>query len=84
MADYDCPYGRIISDWNCRNGQFSLHAAIPVNTTATVFIPTSNQNSVLESGLAASHAPGVQFLRTEANAAVYKADSGTYNFTSNQ
>ena len=57
---YDCPYGRITSEWKCSNGQFSLHAAIPVNTTATVFIPTSDQNSVLESGLAASHAPGVQ------------------------
>ena len=36
---YDCPYGRITSEWKCSNGQFSLHAAIPVNTTATVFIP---------------------------------------------
>jgi alpha-L-rhamnosidase len=81
---YDCPYGRITSDWKCSNGQFSLHAAIPVNTTATVFIPTSDQNSVLESGLAASHAPGVRFLHSEGNAAVYQVDSGIYNFTANQ
>jgi hypothetical protein len=81
---YDCPCGRITSEWNCRNGQFSLHAAIPVNTRATVFIPTSDPLSVLESGLAASHAPGVQFLRSEGNAAVYKVDSGTYNFTAKQ
>jgi alpha-L-rhamnosidase len=81
---YDCPYGRITSEWNCRNGQFSLHAAIPVNTGATVFIPTSDPFSVLESGLAASHAAGVQFLRSEGNAAVYKVDSGTYNFTAKQ
>jgi alpha-L-rhamnosidase len=81
---YDCPYGHIVSDWRCSNGQFLLHAAIPVNTTATAFIPTSDQNSVLESGVAASRSPGVQFLRSENNAAVYKVDSGTYNFTARQ
>ena len=80
---FDSSYGRISSDWKCRNGQFSFHFAIPVNTTATVFIPTSDQNSVLESGSAASHAPGVRFLRSEGNSAVYQVDSGTYDFTAN-
>jgi alpha-L-rhamnosidase len=81
---YDCPYGRITSEWKCSNGQFSLHVVIPVNTSATVFIPTSDPNSVVESGLAASHASGVQFLRSEGNAAVYHIDSGTYNFSASQ
>jgi hypothetical protein len=49
-----------------------------------VFIPTSDPNSVQESGVAASRAPGVQFLRSEANAAVYEVDSGTYDFTAKQ
>jgi alpha-L-rhamnosidase len=78
---YECCYGRITSNWKCRDGQFSLHATIPVDTTATVFIPTSDQNSVKESGSVASHVPGVQFLRTERNAAVYQVESGTYDFT---
>ena len=81
---YDCPYGRITSEWKCNNGQFSLHAAIPVNTSATVFIPTSDPNSVMESGSVASRAAGVKFLRSEGNAAVYEVDSGTYNFTATQ
>ena len=81
---YDCPYGRITSEWKCSNGQFSFHAAIPVNTTATVFIPTSDPNSVMESGVAASRAPGIRLLRSEGNAAVYEADSGTYDFTAKQ
>ncbi len=84
QGHYDCPYGRINSAWQCGNGQFSLHAAIPVNTTATVFIPTSDRDSVLESGLAALHAPGVQFLRNEGNAAVYRVEAGTYDFTAKQ
>ncbi len=78
---YDCPYGRITSDWKCSNGHFTLHATIPVGAKATVFIPTSDQHSVLESSQAASHAPGVQFLRRDGDAAVYELDSGTYDFT---
>jgi alpha-L-rhamnosidase len=81
---YDCPYGRITSEWKCSDGQFLLHATIPVNTTATVLLPTADQNSVLESGLAISHATGVQFLRTENNFTVYNVESGTYNFTAKQ
>lgn len=81
---YDCPYGRIASEWKCSNGQLALHAAIPVNTTATVFIPTSEPDSVMESGAAASHSPGIRFLRSEGHAVVYEVDSGTYNFTAKQ
>ncbi len=81
---YDCPYGRIGSEWKCDNGQFTLHASIPVNAQATVWIPTSDPGSVLESGQPAAHAPGVQFLRSEGNAAVYEVESGTYDFTAKQ
>ncbi len=78
---YDCPYGRITSEWKCSNGQVTLHVAIPVNTTATVFVSTSDPNLVMESGVTASHAVGVQFLRSESHAAVYEAASGIYDFT---
>ena len=70
---YNCPYGRVTSEWKCSDGQFSLHAAIPVNTTPPVFIPFSNPNSVLESSVLASRASGIKFLRSENDAAVYES-----------
>jgi alpha-L-rhamnosidase len=81
QGHYDSIYGRITSDWKCQGATFSLHATIPVNTTATVFIPTSDQNSVRESGGPILPAHGVTFLRSEDHAAVYEVVSGDYNFT---
>ena len=85
---YDSIYGRIGSDWKLEDGKFSLKASIPVNSTATVVIPTSNPNSVIESGLPAAQAPGVKFLRAGGTGknqiAIYQVTSGVYNFAATQ
>jgi alpha-L-rhamnosidase len=85
---YDSIYGRIGSDWKLDGGKFTFKASIPVNTTATVIIPTSDPKSVMESGLPAAQAPGVKFVRTEGaganQTAVYQVASGEYHFTANQ
>ncbi len=47
---YDCPYGRISSQWKFGSGQFTLHAVIPVGTQATLILPTSDPSSVMEIG----------------------------------
>ena len=55
---------------------------IPVNTTATVYVPAKDAVGVTESGKPAAQANGVKFLRMENNAAVYEVGSGTYRFQS--
>ena len=70
-----------MSDWKLADGQFTLRATIPANTTATVYIPTSSVSSVKESGQSAVNAKGVKFLRQEKATAVYTVGSGTYEFT---
>jgi hypothetical protein len=82
---YDSIYGRITSTWKVERGYFALHAVVPVNTTATIFIPTAAATSVTESlrpGAAAAQSPGVKYLGMSGNAAVYQVESGQYNFTS--
>jgi alpha-L-rhamnosidase len=79
---YDSNFGRITSEWKCDAGKFAFHAVVPVNTTATVFIPTADPNSVTESGQPATKSPGVKFLRVDDNAAVYEVESGRYDFAS--
>lgn len=38
-ASFQSPYGEIKSDWKISNGLFELQVSIPVNTTATIFLP---------------------------------------------
>ena len=79
---YDSIHGRIVSDWTCGNGHFTLLAVIPANTTATVYVPAKDAAGVTESGRPAAKAKGVKFLRLENGAAVYAVNSGTYRFQS--
>jgi alpha-L-rhamnosidase len=78
---YDSVQGRIGSDWKCEGDKFTLNAAIPVNTTATVYIPTKDASTVLEAGKPAKDADGVKFLRTEGDVAIFEVGAGTYQFT---
>ena len=49
-ASYDSPYGLIKSLWTRRDGMFELSVEIPVNTTATVVLPTADPRSITEAG----------------------------------
>jgi len=73
-------HGRIVSKWELKDGCLRMEVEIPVNTTATVHVPTSDPTSVTESGKPVGDAEGVSLLRTEDNAAVYRVGSGQYVF----
>ena len=72
--------GRISSSWKLTGGDFALDVTIPVNSTATVYIPATDEKSVTESGKPATTAEGVKFVRVENGAAVFEIGSGTYKF----
>jgi len=78
-ASYKSMYGKIVSDWVITDGTFKWKVTIPPNTTATVYVPGK---SATEGGLPAAEAEGVTFLRVENNKAVYKVESGKYEFKS--
>ena len=75
-AEHESMYGTIRSAWEIQGDKFSLKLTIPVNTTATVYVPASSRESVM------GDSDGVRFLRAEGNHAVYEVDSGTYEFIS--
>jgi alpha-L-rhamnosidase len=81
-ASHESPYGHIESDWHTDGKTFSWHITVPPNSTATVFVPASSANSVIESSHPAANRPGINFLRDEPGRAVYQLDSGTYDFQS--
>jgi alpha-L-rhamnosidase len=79
-ASYDSVHGRIVSDWQIKDGSFSLTVTIPANTTATVSLPTANLFSVIENGHPATKAEGMQDYRIEAGRSLFDIASGTYHF----
>ncbi len=80
-AELHSIYGPIRSAWTVENGLFDWHITIPVNTSATVYVPVGEGIGVRESDIPADEAPGVRFLRREADAAVYEVTAGEYHFT---
>ena len=81
-TDFDSIHGIIATDWKCTGNQVTLNVIVPVNTTATVCVPTANISSVTESGKPVDQSAGVKFLRQENGKAIFEVGSGTYKFAS--
>ncbi len=79
---YDSIRGRIGAEWKRSNGKFELDIRIPPNTTALVYMPAAEGDSIAESGRRIERAKGVRFLRREGDRSVLEVQSGTYQFQS--
>ena len=83
-ARYDSIRGPIDSDWKREANRLALRVSIPVNTTATVYLPARTAEAITESGKPLAQAPGVKFLRIEGNHALVSIESGEYWFAVQQ
>jgi alpha-L-rhamnosidase len=81
-ASHKSPYGNIVSDWKREGDRFDWSVSVPVNTTATAYVPAKDTASVNESGRPARQTPDIKYLRMEAGAAVFEIGSGSYHFAS--
>jgi alpha-L-rhamnosidase len=81
-TSYDSIRGKIVSNWKLEAGNLKLDITIPINTTATVYVPAKDAASVTENGKTMGKAVGIKFLRMDNNAAVFEIGSGTYQFQS--
>lgn len=71
-ASYESRRGTIVSEWSRKDDLLTLQVAIPVNTSATVYVP--GQGSRTDS-------PGASLLRTEPERQVFAVEPGDYTFT---
>jgi alpha-L-rhamnosidase len=78
-CSYSSSYGEIVSNWKIEANEFKWEVTIPPNSTATVYI---HGNNITESGSPIEDAVGVDFVKNEIGASVYKLESGNYYFTS--
>ena len=47
---YNSVHGKISSDWKREGNYFRLKITIPVNTTATIYLPAKNNTGIKEGG----------------------------------
>ncbi|HON90522.1 MAG: glycoside hydrolase family 78 protein [Phycisphaerae bacterium] len=81
-AEYESMYGTIRSNWEIRGGRFILKIAVPVNTTATVYVPCDPQKAIAEGPDVIHVGEHARFLRFEKGCVVFEVESGTYEFIS--
>jgi alpha-L-rhamnosidase len=81
-AALETPYGRISSAWQLSELGFDLQVSVPVNTTATVRIPSSTLAQVQENGKALAVGGGIHAVNESGGCVVLEVGSGSYEFTS--
>ena len=81
-TSYNSTRGLISTAWTNTGSAFNLAVAIPPNTTAQVYVPTTNASAITESGLPAAGSPGVSYVGVSNGVAIYAVGSGSYMFAS--
>jgi len=81
-SSYRSVRGLIESNWKISEGQLHLEVLIPVNTTATLFIPSVSTGEVMENGQPASLSEGISLIEFNGKYTLLEAGSGRYSFIS--
>lgn len=79
-ATHRSPYGMIASHWQRQDSRLHWVVTIPPNTTATLYLPCSKIDGVIEGGKPAALARGIRSIVVEQGHAVVEIKSGSYNF----
>jgi alpha-L-rhamnosidase len=81
-ASYNSARGLISTAWTNTGSAFNLDVVIPPNTTAQIYVPTTNASAITESGVPATNSPGVTYVGVSNSYAIYAVGSGHYVWTS--
>ena len=73
-------YGKASSGWKVEGNKIIMDIEIPANTTATVFVPALNKETITENGNAVSSSKDMQVTGTENGYVILKVNSGKYHF----
>ncbi|UCD49038.1 MAG: family 78 glycoside hydrolase catalytic domain [Phycisphaerales bacterium] len=77
-----CVPGKIVSEWKRDDRAVTMRIVVPVNTTATIYVPTVGASAITESGRPIDTTPHVRLVRTDGDCAVLEVGSGSYTFVS--
>lgn len=81
-ATHRSPYGEILSDWKTDGETFHWKVTVPPNSSATVYVPCDDLNSLRESGQPISEVRLVKVRSIAQGRAVLDLPAGSYTFNS--
>ncbi len=79
-AKYESIYGTIRSEWKIERRQIRLNVTVPPNTSAIIYVPTGDKQSIRENGKPLSRTRGVELIGDEAGYVLVRAGPGSYRF----
>ncbi len=79
-ASYLSPYGRILSHWESDGKEVRLHLEIPANTTAVIFLPSRNHESIYEADQKIEELEDIEIIDCNENTTKVEVVSGKYCF----
>lgn len=81
-GSYNSIYGKISTNWKIEDNQFKLRVSVPVNTTATVYVPSKNPSTIKIDGKNFKTIEDNHLTKLNNKSAVFEVGSGTYEFIS--
>jgi hypothetical protein len=81
-TSYNSTRGLISTAWTNTGSTFNLDVVIPPNTTAQIYVPTTNASAITESGVLAINSPGVTYVGVSNDRVIYNVGSGHYVWSS--
>ncbi|MEO8564448.1 MAG: family 78 glycoside hydrolase catalytic domain [bacterium] len=79
-AAYHTTHGLIETSWTKRRGMVTMRVSVPVNTIATIYLPTGTVEAITEGGVAVRRARGVTAVHVSGDRVAVEAGSGHYQF----
>ncbi len=80
-ASYLSPYGAIENEWFKDGDKFMMKLTIPVNTTATIYLPADKKSIIKESGKIINQTSDFKNIKFQSGKALITVGSGFYSFT---
>jgi len=74
-------YGKLSSGWKVEGDTISMDVEIPGNTTATIFVPSTNADSIIESAKLLSKERDIKIVGKEDDYIILNIGSGVYHFS---
>ena len=79
-SSYQSPYGMIRSAWKKEKNILGMKIDIPVNTSATIYLPTLNRSSITVDGRPIDNKKDIHYLKSDNGKSLYRIGSGSYHF----
>lgn len=82
-ASYDCAYGTVMAESVIKDGKWTYKITLPANTSAEIRLPVSDVKvNGKERNQLKTDADGITYRKKENGVLIFKAVSGTFEFTS--